>query len=137
MRWGLEAGPCPSPFHPYTLHKGIVHFSALLLLMETQKAREKQKGLSFRFRKALSGLPRWSSAKDFDLPLQGPQVQSPVRELRSCMPHGTAGKKRKTETHLTHLPNFSPWSLVLCLLYSQKGWSMQWTLTHFEVMQQV
>ena len=39
------------------------------------------------------------------LPLQGPQVQSLVGELRSCMPHSAAKKKKKRRERLTLLPS--------------------------------
>ena len=41
------------------------------------------------------GLPWCSSGEDATLPLQGAQVRSLVRELRSCMPRGETKKKKK------------------------------------------
>ena len=47
----------------------------------------------------LLGLSKWSSGKDFVLPLQGVWVQSLVRKLRNHMPCGAA-KKEKRRTWL-------------------------------------
>ena len=44
------------------------------------------------FKREIRGLPWRSSGSDFVLPLQGTQVQSLVREVRSCMPCGAAKK---------------------------------------------
>ena len=44
------------------------------------------------------GLPWWSSGYDSALPLQGVQVRSLVRELRSHMLRGTAKKKKIHES---------------------------------------
>ena len=41
------------------------------------------------------GIPWWCSGQKFELPLQGPWVQSLVGELRSRKPCGTAKKKEK------------------------------------------
>ena len=41
------------------------------------------------------GLPWCPVVKTSVLPLQGAGVQSLVRELRSCMPHSTAKKKKR------------------------------------------
>ena len=42
-----------------------------------------------------TGTSWWSSGQDSVLPLQGTWVQSLVRELRPCMPCGTAKKRSK------------------------------------------
>lgn len=69
--------------------------------------------------------------------------------LGPITPHGDPKNPREAEgtapqvqkSHLTHLPSFSPWSLVLqasrrvlSLLCPQKGWCGQWTPTSFEVI---
>ena len=43
---------------------------------------------------SLLGLPWHSSGEDSELPLQGVQVRSLVRELRSCVLHGAAKKNK-------------------------------------------
>ena len=48
------------------------------------------------------GLPWWSSGLRFRLPMQGVQVCSLVRELRSHMPHG---QKNKTENRSNSVTN--------------------------------
>ena len=44
------------------------------------------------YMKSRGGLPRQPSGSDSELPLQGPRVQSLIRELTSHVPHGTAKK---------------------------------------------
>ena len=41
------------------------------------------------------GIPRWSSSYDSKLSLPGARVQSPVGELKSRKPRGSAKKKKK------------------------------------------
>ena len=41
------------------------------------------------------GIPWWSNGEDSELPLQGAQAQSLVREQRSCVPSGVAKKEKK------------------------------------------
>ena len=49
-----------------------------------------------RLKQRLQGIPWWSSGWDSVLSLPRAQVQSLVRELRSCKSHSTAKKQNKT-----------------------------------------
>ena len=46
------------------------------------------------FKKVALGLLWWSSGEDSQLPLQGAQVRSLVRELRNCIPCSEAKNKQ-------------------------------------------
>ena len=53
------------------------------------------------------GLPWWPSGKDPVLPMQGAQVRSLVKELRSHISCGMAKKKKKRQWKDLHIQNLS------------------------------